>query len=656
MKINPFSKRRSLAVIAILTLLVSLFPGSVFAQVTESAQVIVPVPGGPLTVNIVTVNDGPDGQTDPHVSGDWVSYTDNSVYGIRFQNLDMGIPSDRLIPKSDGFFDSLSDISGTAIVFMRASTGNQGIYEVQIDPFGNPGLAAEVSPSASDLRRRAAVGGSTIAFEDHSPDVEGTTPPEIILSSVSDPTAPAFRLTNDTISDQWPAVSPGGDVVVWIKCVPDEWPNTCDVWRAKRTLGAWDAPEQVTGAAGNESLPDTNGPVTVYNSDAGGDNNIRWSMKDSSGAYVESVLDLPGIQRNPNIAGNFISFENNAGSGMPYDIWLYDLATNRLYQLTDTTISESLSDVTTGPGGLVRVVWAQPKQVYPYDMDVHAMSFLVDTTPPVITQDIQGTQGANGWYTSDVTLSWAVSDAQSPFTSTGCDPVTIINDQAAAQYTCSADSDGGASSASVSIARDATQPATTVTGVAEGANYDLGSVPQAGCATTDDLSGVVTQASLALTGGDAQGVGDITATCSGALDAAGNAADPAVVHFTVVNPVPGTYSFTGFFQPVENLPVVNTMKAGAAVPIKFSLAGNQGLDIFATGFPSSQTVSCSALSPLSDPVEITLTAGSSSLSYDPATDQYTYVWKTTKGWAGTCRVLTVTLDDGTQHLAYFQFK
>jgi hypothetical protein len=195
-----------------------------------------------------------------------------------------------------------------------------------------------------------------------------------------------------------------------------------------------------------------------------------------------------------------------------------------------------------------------------------------------------------------------------------------------------------------------------VTGVAEGATYNLGSVPQAGCASTDNLSSVATEASVALTGGDMQGVGDITATCSGALDAAGNAADPAVAHFTVINPLSDIYSFTGFFQPVENLPLVNTMKAGAAVPIKFSLGGDQGLDIFAIGFPKSQPVSCSALSPLSDPVEITLNAGSSSLSYDPATDQYTYVWKTNKGWAGTCRVLTVQLDDGTQHLAYFQFK
>jgi len=106
-------------------------------------------------------------------------------------------------------------------------------------------------------------------------------------------------------------------------------------------------------------------------------------VKDS-GAYVESVLDLPGIQRNPNIAGNFIAFESSAGVGAQFDIFLYDLATTHLYQLTNTPISETLTDVTTGPGGLVRVAWAQPKQVSPYDMDVYALSLVPqapDTAP-----------------------------------------------------------------------------------------------------------------------------------------------------------------------------------------------------------------------------------------------------------------------------------
>ena len=55
-----------------------------------------------------------------------------------------------------------------------------------------------------------------------------------------------------------------------------------------------------------------------------------------------------------------------------------------------------------------------------------------------------------------------------------------------------------------------------------------------------------------------------------------------------------------------------------------------------------------------DTVDQTVTAGSSSLSYDPTADQYVYVWKTDKSWTG-CRQLQVKLNDGTTHWAMFKF-
>jgi uncharacterized repeat protein (TIGR01451 family) len=115
------------------------------------------------------------------------------------------------------------------------------------------------------------------------------------------------------------------------------------------------------------------------------------------------------------------------------------------------------------------------------------------------------------------------------------------------------------------------------------------------------------------------------------------------------------YNFTGFFSPIDNPPVLNEMKAGQAAPVKFSLGGNQGLNIFATGSPSSTQVSCASGVPISD-VEETETAGQSSLSYDAASDRYKYTWKTESSWKNTCRVLTITLRDGTVHTANFKFK
>jgi CSLREA domain-containing protein len=115
-----------------------------------------------------------------------------------------------------------------------------------------------------------------------------------------------------------------------------------------------------------------------------------------------------------------------------------------------------------------------------------------------------------------------------------------------------------------------------------------------------------------------------------------------------------SFAFTGFFDPVKNPPIINQMKAGQAVPLKFSLGGDQGLAIFATGFPQSQSMRCDSLS-LIDNVEQTTTAGGSSLSYDPVTGIYTYVWKTEKSWAGTCRQVTVRFVDGQTHTLNFKF-
>ena len=110
-------------------------------------------------------------------------------------------------------------------------------------------------------------------------------------------------------------------------------------------------------------------------------------------------------------------------------------------------------------------------------------------------------------------------------------------------------------------------------------------------------------------------------------------------------------SFTGFFQPIDN-GEFNRMKAGRAVPVQFSLGGDRGLSIFAAGYPRVTTVSCEG-NATADPVEETETAGASALTYDAASDQYHYVWKTDKSWAGSCRRLELKFTDGSVQTALF---
>ncbi|GAB3362909.1 hypothetical protein GCM10027431_01540 [Lysobacter rhizosphaerae] len=115
-----------------------------------------------------------------------------------------------------------------------------------------------------------------------------------------------------------------------------------------------------------------------------------------------------------------------------------------------------------------------------------------------------------------------------------------------------------------------------------------------------------------------------------------------------------SYGWTGFFRPVDMAPIVNSSKAGSAIPIKFSLGGNQGMGIMAAGYPKSAPMSCGGA--VEDPMLETVTAGASSLQYDSGAGQYIYVWKSEKSWAGTCRQIQVKLADGTLHTANFSFK
>jgi hypothetical protein len=82
-----------------------------------------------------------------------------------------------------------------------------------------------------------------------------------------------------------------------------------------------------------------------------------------------------------------------------------------------------------------------------------------DSTAPSISANVAGMQGSSSWYVDDVTVSWTVTDGESPITSqTGCATQTLTTDTSGTTFTCSATSGGGSASSSVTIKRDATAP------------------------------------------------------------------------------------------------------------------------------------------------------------------------------------------------------
>jgi len=86
---------------------------------------------------------------------------------------------------------------------------------------------------------------------------------------------------------------------------------------------------------------------------------------------------------------------------------------------------------------------------------------IADITPPIITPQITGTLGSNGWYRSAVTVNWNVFDVESGIaSSTKCTPTNLTADTAGVTVTCSATNGVGlVTSVPITIKIDKTPPA-----------------------------------------------------------------------------------------------------------------------------------------------------------------------------------------------------
>jgi hypothetical protein len=255
--------------------------------------------------------------------------------------------------------------------------------------------------------------------------------------------------------------------------------------------------------------------------------------------------------------------------------------------------------------------------------------------------------GANGWYTGDVSVDWTVTEDESAasLTTDGCADLTVAADQQDAAYTCTATSEGGTASVTTTpIKRDATAPTSiTFTGVPESVVFD-DPVGPFGCTAQDATSGL---ASCTVSGGGGS-VGTHTVTAT-ATDNAGNSATRSTT-YTVL-----PWTLHGFYAPVDMNGVVNVVKGGSTVPLKFELfAGARELSATTDvkSFSATRT-SCNSTGSADD-VEFT-TTGATSLRYDATAGQFVQNWKVPTG-AGTCYRVTMTARDDSSLTAVFRVK
>ncbi len=166
-----------------------------------------------------------------------------------------------------------------------------------------------------------------------------------------------------------------------------------------------------------------------------------------------------------------------------------------------------------------------------------------------------------------------------------------------------------------------------------------------GCTADDATSGIV---SCVVTGrSTAVGTHTLTAT---ATDNAGNTTT-ATRNYNI-----RVLTVSGFFQPVDMGGVVNLVKGGSSVPLKFTV-WDEGVEQTSTSVGKSftqRTVTCGTISGATDEIEI-VTTGGTSLRYDATAHQFIQNWQTPRK-PGTCMQATVTMIDGTTITANFQLK
>src|SRR6266508_1327779 len=201
----------------------------------------------------------------------------------------------------------------------------------------------------------------------------------------------------------------------------------------------------------------------------------------------------------------------------------------------------------------------------PFAFDFRGIGMPVsDSTPPVIAPSVAPPEpdGTNGWYRSSPTVSFAVSDPESPVQTSGCDSVVVSTDTdpSGRTFTCIATSAGGTSTKSLTIKRDATPPTVTCGATP---TFVLGANGVVTATVSDTSSGALSASVTAAA--DTSSPGAHSAEVTGA-DRAGNATTVSCPYFVGVE--------LSFLQPLKD-----SLKPGQSLNVRLALGDASGLPI-----------------------------------------------------------------------------
>ena len=124
-----------------------------------------------------------------------------------------------------------------------------------------------------------------------------------------------------------------------------------------------------------------------------------------------------------------------------------------------------------------------------------ALGMALDATPPVVTPVLSPAtpDGADGWYSGPVSVTWNVTDGDSPVVSLSPGCAAASPGDGPTTLTCSATSAGGTTTVPITIKRDSTPPTTPVIAGLAHRTYETTDLPQnpaLRCSASDPTSGV----------------------------------------------------------------------------------------------------------------------------------------------------------------------
>lgn len=189
-----------------------------------------------------------------------------------------------------------------------------------------------------------------------------------------------------------------------------------------------------------------------------------------------------------------------------------------------------------------------------------------DLTAPAVAASFTGTQGTNGWYTSNVGIAWTITEPEGHVASaTGCGPSTVVIDTTGSTATCTVVSYGGTTSQSITVKRDATAPSASAD-ASPGPNpngWNSGDVTVT-FSGSDATSGVASCSPPVTLTAEAAGQ-QAAGTCT---DGAGNVSAPASVIVAIDRTAPGASLAV---DPLPNQVGWNN------TPVTVSWSGSDGL-------------------------------------------------------------------------------